>query len=539
MRRGALKTLAFSTIVAILAFAAPGLPAGAAYQPHVLTYSDELDVSSLNPFFATTGNITALQELTMAEFVRFDPHGNPIPELITEIPTKANQGISPDGKTITYHLRHNVKWSDGAPFDADDVIYTVAVAKDPKNLLIAPDPWERVISASAPDKYTIVLKLKEPYATFIADYFSTQSASCVLPKHILGPGTEINHAPYNALPVGIGPFHFTAYNRGSDVEMQANPYYWRGMPKLHEVIYKIITDQNTLMTQLQTGEVDLWDLINGPLAARAKALAGKHNTSRLSSYMSGVFFNTSHPQLSDPVVRRALRLATDRATIFDKVFFRNGVITESVVPKITRDYLDIPPTKYDAATAAAMLDDDGWKLGSDKLRHKNGLTLTLDLAIPAGYQPSEILSAILKQNWANIGVGVTIHTWSTPQFFATYANGGIIQTGKFDAALYSQSLGPVYAGLNGVYDCESIPPHGANGTRYCNHRVDALDDEYLHSYDAGVQKKSAAEFQRIIDNDAPAIILYERAFLAVYDQRLRGYHPHPFSMWGDPMQMDI
>lgn len=510
-----------------------------AYEPHVLTYSDELDISSLNPFFATSGNITALQELTAAEFVRFNAHGSPIPELITVIPTKANKGISSDGKTITYHLRRGVRWSDGAPFDSSDVIYTVAVAKNQQNNLAIHDPWDRLVSATAPDKYTVIFHLKEPYATFIEDYFSTQSSSCVLPKHILGPGTLINQAAYNGLPVGIGPFRNTAYNRGDSVVMEANPYYWRGMPKLHKVVYKIITDQNTLMTALQSGEIDLWDLVNGPLVHAAKAIPGKRSATRLSNFMGGIFFNTAHPQLKDPVVRRALRLATDRAAAFDKIFFRNGTLTESVVPQVSKDYYPVPLAKYDPAAAARMLDADGWKLGPDHVRHKNGVALTLEFAIPAGYQPSATLAAIIKEDWSKIGVGVTIHVWSTAQFFAIYASGGIIQTGKFDAASFSQAIGPIFANINGVYDCAGIPPNGQNSTRYCNPKVDALDNTYLHSYDAKVQKSTAAKMQRLIDDDSPTIILYERAFLAVYDQRVTGYAPNPFSQWGDPMQLDI
>lgn len=517
------------------------LPAShaAAYEAHVLRYADGLDISSLNPFFASSGNAAAMTELTMGEFTRLDPKGNSIPELVTVIPTRANGGISADGRTITWHLRHGVKWSDGAPFDADDVTYTVAVAKNTQNNLFVHDPWDRLLGTSQPDKYTIVFHLKEPYATFVSDYFSTQSSSAILPKHILGPGTLINEAPYNALPVGMGPFRYKAYHRADSVEMEANPYYWRGRPKLSEVIYKIVTDQNTLMTQLQTGELDLWDLINGTYAARAKALPEKSNATRLSPFMSGVFFNTTHPQIADPAVRRALRLATDRETVFDKIVLGNGVITESVIPQISRGWLNLPLTKYDPPAAAKLLDAAGWKIGADGVRHKNGLTLTVDVAIPSGYQPSATLAAILHDDWGKIGVGVTIHTWSTSQFFAIYSAGGILQTGKFDAALFSQGLGPVFPNINGVYDCESVPPHGANVGRYCNHTVDALNDRLLHSYDEKTQNGSAASFQRIIDQDAPTTILYERAFLAVYDNRLTGYHPHPFSYWGDPLQLDI
>ena len=93
--------------------------------------------------------------------------------------------------------------------------------------------------------------------------------------------------------------------------------------------------------------------------------------------------------------------------------------------------------------------------------------------------------------------------------------------------------------VDGVLTCNAIPPNGFNETRYCNRTVDAENDRYLHSYDPRVQNAAAAAFQRQIDEDAPLIVIYERAFLAVYDNRLRGYHPTPYSWWGDPLQIDI
>lgn len=509
------------------------------YEPHVLIYADGGYVSSLNPFIATEGNAIAYAELTMAEFVRFDSRGKPIPELITRIPTRANGGISKDGKWITYHLRHDVKWSDGYPFNAEDVVYTIAVAKDYRNNIAVRDPWGRIDFAVAPDKYTVDLHLKERYATFIEDYFSTQSPSCVLPKHILGPGTVINQSRYNALPVGIGPFRYTVYNHGDSVVMEANPYYWRGKPKLREVVYKIITDPDTLMIQLETGELSLWSAVDGVAAKRLNALPGKKWTAWLSNFMAGVYFNLASPQVSDVQVRRALRLATDRNAFFNKVVNRNGIITQSLIPRTTQDYLALPVTKFDPATAAHMLEVDGWKIGRDGIRHKDGVALSINLAIPSGYQPSEMFAALLKQDWAMIGVGVTIDTWSTPQFFAAYDNGGILQRGRFDGALFSSSLGPIFANINGVYDCASVPPHGDNVDRYCNHNVDALSDSYLHSYDPHARHEAAASLQRLLESDVPGIALYERTYLSVYDGRLRGYHPNAFSFWGDPLQMDI
>ena len=519
---------------------AGGLPRrSVAAEPHVLRYGDGLDVSSLNPLLATTGNTAAFSELTMAHFLRFDPHGTPIPELIVDVPTRANGGISADGKSLTFHLRRGARWSDGAPFDASDVLYSVAVARDSRNNLFVRDPWEKIADVAARGKFTVRFRLKEPFSPFIIWYFASGSASCVLPRHVLGPSTVINTAPYNGLPVGIGPFRYTAYRRGSDVEMEANPHYWRGQPKLERIVYKLIPNQNTLLTQLQTGELDLWQAVSGPLTTVAKGLEGKRWTTWLSNFMSAIYFNTSHPPVSDPRVRRALRLATDRKNVFDKVMLRNGVMTESLIPVVNPDFLALPLSNYDPAAAERMLDEAGWTLGADGVRVKDGAALALDLALPSGYQPSEIFADLLKENWAKVGVRLTIHVCPSAQFFTTYANGGVIETGKFDVALLSQAVPLLYADIAGAYGCRSIAPHGANFIRYCDPDVDALNERYVQTYDRRMQKVLAARIQRLVDRDCPMIEIYERAFVSVFDANLTGYAPNPFSYWGDPLKLDI
>lgn len=534
-----LRRLAALLALALVATLPPARPA-AAYEPHVLRYVDTLDINTLNPWFGTSANITALSELTAAFFTRLDDAGNPVPELVTVIPTTANGGISADGKTITWHLRHGLKWSDGAPLDSADVTYSYDVAMNSANNISVRDQWDRLQSVKAPDPYTVVFRMKEPYATFVVDYFSAASNASILPKHVLGPGTLINNAPYNALPVGCGPFRYTAFRRGDAVEMEANPNYWRGLPKLHKIVYKLISDENTDMTQLTTGEIDLWDTINGTKVAQAKALPGKTWSTRLSNYISGVYFNTAKPQLADPRVRSALRLATNRKLIFDKVNLRNGEMTESVVPRFTHGYMALGLSPYDPAAAQRMLDEAGWRRGPDGVRHKNGLALTLDIAVPSGYLPSATLATILQGDYTKIGVTTTIHTYASGQFFGPYSAGGIVQTGKFDAALFSNALGPVFANVNGSYTCDSIPPRGFNQSRYCNRTVDRLNDRFLHSYDRKVQDAAAAQIQRLIDADVPVVTIYDRAFLAVYDKRLTGYHPTSFAWWGSaPWDIDI
>ncbi len=524
--------------VALLAvWAGAARPASA--EPHVLRFADGQDVSSLNILLATTANSFSLGELTMAQFFRFDAHGTPIPELVTEVPSRANNGISADGKTITFHLRRNVKWSDGVAFDARDVTYTYRVATDPSNNIAVRDPWTRITGIDAPDRFTVVMHFKSPYAPFAQDYFSPVSNMCILPEHAIGPGTSINQSAYNEKPIGIGPFRYVAYHRGDSVEMEANPYYWRGKPKLQRIVYKIVTDQNTIFTQLQTGELDLWDTVEGALAQRARALPGKAIASRLSDFSNAIFFNTSRGVVADPAVRRALAYATDRRVALEKIGFGDGVLTEGLITRTSPDTLELPLVPFDLQRANALLDAAGWKRGPDGTRIRNGVPLAIELAYPAGYVPSATQAAILHDEWGQAGVALTIHAWSNAQFFAPESAGGIIMSGKFDVALYAESTGPLFANVNGVYDCAGIPPNGFNAPRYCNRTVDALNGRYLQTFEPAARRAIAHEMQRRIDADTPAIVLYQRTFLAAYDVRLRGYHPNSFSYWGDPLDLDI
>ncbi len=405
---------------------------------------DSEDLVQLNPFLNTTSPVSSLSELTAADLVRFDAHGNAIPDLATTVPTTANGGISRDGLTITWHLRHGLRWSDGAPLTADDAVYTFRVATDPANNLATRAPWEKLSALTAPDPYTIVFHFKAPYALFLNDYFSPLSNSCILPRHLLGPGTAINEAAYNALPIGAGPFRYTAFHRGDDVELEANPYYWRGHAKLQRIVYKMITDNNTLYTQLQTGEIDLWQLINGTLAQRVQRLPGKATATTYGGALSGIYFNVSHATVSDPRVRDALRYATDQRTMVDKVALGNGTPQRSLVSTVNPDYLPLPLLPYDLARAAALLDSAGWRAGADGKRSKNGVPLTIDLAVPAGYPPSETTAGVLSADWGRIGIQVAIHPWSMTSYFAPAEAGGPLRSGKFDAALFSQASGVLY-----------------------------------------------------------------------------------------------
>jgi len=507
--------------------------------PHTLRIGDIQDIPTLNPHLASALSLGLMSQLTMAYLVRYGPHNEAIPELVTQVPTKQNHLVSADGLTITWKLRHGVKWSDGAPFNADDVVFSTNVVNNPKNNEIGRDGWDLITKIDEPDKYTVVYHLKRPYAAFLPLYFGTAGAEpCLLPKHLLGSLPDINHAPYNTKPVGIGPFRYVAWVRGDHVEMEANPYYWRGTPKLKKIIYKIIPDRNTLLTQINTGEVDMWPLVTPTYYERVKSIANVTTISQPGFLYEHLDFNLSRPLLADKPLRQALRYALDRPAILAKLLHGLGVLAEEPTSPIAPLYVPLPRIPFDLTKANALLDADGWKRGTDGVRVKNGKRLVLDFASQSGQPDADQIIEFIRSTWKQIGASINALHYPPTIFFGAFQDGGTIYAGKFDLILFSWQLGPD-GDLSNIFECSLIPPNGQNDMRWCNAHADALMDQMKVEYEVARRKELLAGIQREIIADAPTIVMWIREDIYTYNSDLIGWHPNATTPFDDMMNVDI
>lgn len=509
-------------------------------QPHVLRYADAEDVAGLNPHLIQQTALGFMASMTMAWLLKAGPDNRPVPELATEVPSKANGGISADGKMITWHLRKDAKWSDGVPFDADDVVFSTNVVNNPKNNEVSRDGWDLITKIDEPDKYTVIYHLKKPYASFWPTFFGSAGANpCILPKHILGKLPTINNAPYNNLPVGIGPFKYESWKRADSVTMVADPLYFRGRPKLDKVIYKIIPDRNTLITAMQTGEVDLWPLAAPAYIERLKALKGFTTFKQIGFYFNHLDFNLTHPAVKELAVREALRYAIDRQTLRDKVGHGVGILQESPIsPANPAHDAAIKRIPFNIVKANKLLDDAGWVRGADGIRAKNGTRLSLDFASSTGSPDTDTQIELIRGWWKQIGVKLNRKNYPVQLLFAPLSQGGIVYSGKFDVIVFAWGGDPI-GDLSNLYECSQIPPNGQNDPRYCNPRVDQALEKFKGLYDEKERQPYSNFVQEQLVKDVPTIVMSVREDLFTQNIDLKNYHPNALTEFDDMQNVDI
>ena len=203
-----------------------------------------------------------------------DGSGRLVGDLATEVPSLRNGGISRDGRTYVYRLRKGVFWHDGARFTSRDVTFTWRAVVNPNNNVFHREGYEEVASIETPDDYTVVVLLKRRYPPFVTQFFTSlqEGSKAILPEHLLGKLHDINRAPFNAAPVGTGPFRFVRWDRGRGIILAANEHYFRGRPKIDKIDFRVLPDDNTILSEMESHEIDMPVSAATTLYARYKTL---------------------------------------------------------------------------------------------------------------------------------------------------------------------------------------------------------------------------------------------------------------------------
>lgn len=507
--------------------------------PGVLRVAAIDEPDNLNPLVGNQQAEVDLSLLWGSYLFRADDRNDWVPELAMRLPSLANRDISKDGLAITYHLRLGVRWQDGVPFGADDVIYTWRQVMNPRNNVASRVGYDDITRIDKLNDTTIVVHLRKAYAPFLSAFFSMGGTPMpILPKHLLAQYADLNHAPYNHQPIGTGPFILDHYTPGSMIRFVANPHYFRGAPKLKEIDWRFIPDANTILTQLKTHEIDAVFALPYAYYLSASQIRGvRIYLTPLDAY-DQIALNLQTPILADAIVRRALAYSVDRQSLAEKVY--HGVLTptSSDQPPFSWAY-DPHVTRYDydPARAAQLLQADGWMLAADGYRYKNGQRLQVEfVTTPGGNNADNVL---IQQGWHNVGVDAAVKIVAGPVFFGTYGAGGTLQTGKYDAA---------YLGwFNGIdpddstqFMCDQFPPQGQNTYHFCDPALDEQERIALSSFDIPTRKAAYFKIQEILADQMPTIFMFAVRRVSVLNTDFRNYKPsHAVSTLWNPWEWEI
>lgn len=507
------KTLSFSFVVGLVLISMllasctppqPAAPPTATSKPKVATFIWTQEFDTLNPLYTNMWFSSITQQIWNCWPWVFDENNEPVLVMLKELPSVDNGGISPDGTTITLKLREDLVWSDGTPLTAEDFVFTYQMTMDPKNTVATTSPYDLMESVTAPDKYTVVSKFKEPFAPWLGTLWHG-----ILPKHILQPvfdkeGT-IDNAEWNRAPtVGCGPFVFKEWESGSFARFVASDNYWLGKPKLSEIFIRFVPDDASQIAALKAGDGDLGTFFAYSDVPELEA-AGIKIFKVFSGYNEGIFFlqhpEKGHPALKDVRVRQAIAYATDRFSLTKDLLL--GLTQPAVTYWDNTPYVDptLKPWPYDPEKAKQLLDEAGWvDSNGDGVRDKDGVELILKY----GTTTREIrkdTQAVLQQQLAQVGIKVELLNYDSDIFFAGYGDGGPAATFQLDLFEYSNSASfpdPDNADLL----CSEIPsdekPQGLNSSGLCDPELDALFKKQITQVDFTERQQTFYQITRII-----------------------------------------
>ena len=391
----------------------------------------------LNPHFAVGTKDQDGSRLFYEPLAAWDRDGNLRPKLAASIPNREDGSLATDGKSVIWKMKQGVKWHDGKPFTADDVVFTWAYSSDPATATVSSGSYKDVVVEKI-DDFTVVVKFKQP-TPFWADTF-VGWAGGIIPRHLFGDyiGAKSRDAPTNLKPVGTGPYKFKDFKPGDLVTGEINlDYHVPNRPYFDAIEMKGGGDAvSAARAVLQTGEFHFaWNLqVEDEILVRMEK-GGKGRV--LITHGGGIehmqlnntdpwtevdgersSLKTKHPTLSDPSVRQAIALLIDKDSLEKHIYGRIGIATANYINNPERFRSKITKYEFNIDKANALLDKAGWARGADGIRAKDGKRLKFVYQTSIN-QPRQKTQQIIKQACQKAGIEMDLKSVTASVFFSS------------------------------------------------------------------------------------------------------------------------
>ncbi|OPY13999.1 MAG: Oligopeptide-binding protein AppA precursor [Syntrophus sp. PtaB.Bin001] len=475
------------------------------------------DASNLIPLLSSDSTSHDVANLIYNGLVKYDKDLNIVGDLAE------SWEISRDGLVITFHLRRGVRWHDGHPFTAEDVLFTYQLTIDPKTPTAYSGDFLKVKKAEMLDTYTFRATYDKPFAPALMSW-----GSAILPKHLLA-GKDITRTPLARKPIGTGPYKFKEWVTGQKIVLVYNPDYFEGRPYIDGYILRIIPDMATMFLELRAGGIDRMGLTPLQYTRQTESRLFRNNYNKfryLSFGYTFVGYNLKNPLFADKRVRQAMAMAVDKDEIIRGVLMGLGKPATGPFKPGTWAYNpNVRTYPYDPEKARALLAEAGWQdRNGDGLVDKDGKTFEFELLISQGNEVRGKCAEIIQRRLAEIGIKVKIRVVEWAAFVNDFIN-----KRRFDATILGWTI-PLDPDLYDVWHSSKTGPQELNFISFKNEEVDKLLVKGRSTFNIEERKRCYNRIQEILAEEQPYNFLYVPDALPIVQSRFRGIELAPLGI---------
>ncbi len=470
--------------------------------------------SNLIPFLATDSASASVSALIFNGLIKYDK------DLKLTGDLAESWEVAEGGLLIRFHLRKNVRWQDGKPFTAADVLFTFQRLTDPS----VPTPYggdfQKVASVDTPDPLTVEVRYKEPFSPGLASW-----GMGIVPKHLL-EGQNFTSTAFARHPVGTGPYRLERWTSGQKLVLLANEDYFEGKPLIERYVYRVIPDQATTFLELQTENVDFAGLSSLQFKRQTDTsfFKERYQKYRLPSFgYAYIGWNLENPLFSDVRVRRALGRAIDKQEIIDVTLLGYGrVATGPFLPGSWAYNPAVDATPFDPAESRRIFAEAGWRdADGDGILEKDGHKFSFTILTNQGSNERKMACEMIQKRFRDVGVEMNIQVVEWGTFLKEF-----IDKRRFEAVLLAWNLS-MDPDIYDIFHSSKTRPGEFNFVSYKNPEVDRLLDEGRRIFPEDERTLVYRRAHRILSEDEPYTFLYVPESLSAIHARFRGIEPAP------------
>ncbi|MEL7037975.1 MAG: peptide ABC transporter substrate-binding protein [Cyanobacteria bacterium J06592_8] len=512
----------------------------------------------LNPHLSTGFKDAEASRITLEPLASFNNQGELIPFLAAVVPTLENGGIAKDGKSVTWKLKQDIKWSDGTPFTADDVIFTYEFISNPDVGSANAGTYTIIDNVQKIDDFTVKVNFKDVTPGWFLVFVGTEGM--ILPKHKFQEyrGSNSRQAPANLQPVGTGAYQVVEFKPGDVVIYEQNPNF-REVEKLdfERIELKGGGDATSAARAvLQTGDADYaYNLqVEANVLKQLEAAGSGRLVSNFGAFLERILINQTdpnkatadgersslknpHPFLTDQSVRQALSLAIDRETIATQLYGVTGKPTANFVVAPQQFVSKNTSYEFNLKQAEALLDEAGWKDSNNNgIRDKNGVEM--EIVFQTSVNPlRQKTQEVIKQSLESIGIDIELKSIDPSVYFSgDPANSDTVEHFYADLQMYTTgNTSPDPTAYLKTFTCDEIPQKsnnwtGENSSRYCSQEYDRLWKQSTTEFDPQKRQKLLIQMNDLLVENVIGIPLVHRADIIGVSNRITGVELTPWDL---------